>query len=162
MVSTVSRALSRKVSDEVAKLIVDFAGEVLPPGVSKGDWLRVLTGGDECFVPAAHPSELRRQVEEYMRVLGKGEWRLGGEYLFREFARTPDLLTRLADSGLEVNLRRMTARRREWRLSRVQILEVNRSGTAFRHTTVEAPYWCKIADVVELYAQLNVFHDRSV
>ncbi len=167
MVSTVSRALGRKVSDEVAELIVDFAGEVLPPGVSKRDWTRVLTGHHCGFVRVVHPSELRCLVEEYTRVLGKGRWRLGPKFLCREFPKVPDVLTqllrrefmgfpdvltRLAGSGLEVSLTTWVGR---W--PGVEILEVNRSGGKFRMTLGRLGQWRRIADVEGLGVQLRVF-----
>ena len=168
MVSTVSRALGRKVSDEVAERIVDFAGEVLPPGVSKRDWTRVLTGGEGGFLRVVHPSELRREVEEYTRVLGKGRWRLGPRFICREFPKVPDVLTqllrreflgfpdvltRLAGSGLEVSL---TTWAGPW--PGVEILEVDRSGGIFRMTRGRVPgQWCRIADVEGLCVQLRVF-----
>ena len=171
MVSTVSRALGRKVSDEVAERIVDFAGEVLPPGVSKRDWKRVLAGGycvgPTGFVRLAHPSELRRAVEEYTRVLGKGRWRLGPRFICREFPKVPDVitqllrreflgfpdvLTRLAGSGLAVSLTTWV----EWPW--VEILEVDRSGGTFRMTRWPDPgSRCLIADVEGICVQLRVF-----
>ncbi len=172
MVSTVSRALGRKVSDEVAERIVDFAGEVLPPGVSKRDWKRVLAGvhyvGPACFLRVAHPSMLRRAVEEYTRVLGKGRWRLGPRFIYREFPKVPDVLTqllrreflgvpdvltRLAGSGLAVSLTTW-----EGRWPWVEILEVDRSGGTFRMTHWPDPDGrCLIADVEGIRVQLRVF-----
>ncbi len=183
MVSTVSRAMGRKVSDEVAELIVDFAGEVLPPGVSKRDWTRVLAGDHCSYVRVTHPSELRCLVEDYTRVLGKGRWRLGPRFLCREFPKVPDVLTqllrrefmgfpdvltRLAGSGLEVSVATWAGR-----LPGLAILEVDRSGGKYRMTLgrhsqwrgnagdVEAlrrlGQWRRIADVEGLGVQLRVF-----
>ena len=159
MVSTVSRAMGRKVSDEVAELIVDFAGEVLPPGVSKRDWTRVLAGDHCSYVRVTHPSELRCLVEDYTRVLGKGRWRLGPRFLCREFPKVPDVLTqllrrefmgfpdvltRLAGSGLAVSLTPWV----EW--PGVEILEVDRSGGKYRMTLGRLGQWRRIADVEAL------------
>jgi len=158
--------MGRKVSDEVAELIVDFAGEVLPPGVSKRDWTRVLAGHRGGFLLLAHPSELRRAVEEYTRVLGKGRWRLGPRFLCREFPKVPDVLTqllrrefmgfpdvltRLAGSGLAVSLTTWV----EWPW--VEILEVDRSGGKYRMTLGRLGKWRRIADVEGLCVQLRVF-----
>ncbi len=173
MVSTVSRALGRKVSDEVAERIVDFAGEVVPPGVSKRDWKRVLAGGyhvgPDIFLRVAPPSELRRDIEDYTRVLGKGRWHLGPRFICREIPKVPDVLTqllrreflgfpdvlaRLAGSGLVVALT-------PWggvRWPRVEILEADRSGGTFRLTRGRGPgSRCWIADVEGLCVQLRVF-----
>ncbi len=164
MVSTVSRALGRKVSDEVAELIVDFAGEVLPPGVSKRDWTRVLAGDHCSYVRVTHPSELRCLVEDYTRVLGKGRWHLGPRFICREFPKVPDVLTqllrrefigfpdvltRLAGSGLEVSVATWAGR-----LPGLEILEVGRSGGKYRMTLGQ---WRRIADVEGLGVQLRVF-----
>ncbi len=57
----------------------------------------------------------------------------------------PDVLTRLAGSGLEVSLATWVGR-----LPGVEILEVDRSGGKYRMTLGRLGQWCRIADVEAL------------
>ena len=148
MTSTVSRALTYKLSShEVANLIVEYAGEVAPPGISCEDWLFVVKRGafPRAVLYCTTPDDVRREMQNYDRSLGPGHhWRVEQRIrrdtiLQRQFAMTPGIAERLLAEKLVFELQR-------WgRYSDCRILDVNHAGAKFqyiRNAKDAKSYWC--------------------
>ena len=153
MTSTVSRALTYKLSShEVANLIVEYAGEVAPPGISCEDWLFVVKRGafPRAVLYCTTPDDVRREMQNYDRSLGPGHhWRVEQRIrrdtiLQRQFAMTPGIAERLLAEKLVFELRRWGC------YLDCRILDVNHAGAKFQYIANAKDaksYWCSFNNI---------------
>ena len=171
MASTASHALTcRLSSSEVADLIVEYAGEVAPPGISCEDWLFVVRRGASPRAVLYHrtPDDVSCTMENYDHIMGPRNWcvehRLFGTTLGCQFAMTPGIAKRLLAAQLIFELQhsgqlshdlcRLSGRREdidididsEQQYFGCRILDVNPAGTAFQFNAGAHALWCRFSD----------------
>ena len=139
-----------------------------PQGVDKAIWRSILVNWqnrplDLCNTHGLNPVEVREGIEAWNRRCGPLAWspRFGngarGPWTHRLCARPP-IDVRLENA--RVYLERRTRGKGGFLCGRhCKILEVNRTGSAFRHSNAWSgwaeSYWCRAADAVDMVVEVD-------
>ena len=162
--SPVHHALAKKFSPEVVQTVLSMVEGFAPQGVDRAIWRSILVNWQNSPLDLStfrgdfglNPIKVREEIEAWSRKCGPLAWspRRGngarGPLTDRLCAR-PAIDARLVNT--RVYLRRDT--RRKEMGGRCTILEVNQSGTAFRHSYQGHSYWCRAADVLDMVVEVD-------
>ena len=158
--SPVQHALAKKFSPEIVQTVLSMVEGFAPRGVDKATWRDILANWQDrepWRIHGLNPAFVREKIECWNRRLGPLAWspRCGWAGLspFNDrLCARPPIGARLVNAWVYLN-----------RFSKVRgkdckILEVNRTGSAFRHSTgrirwghvTDSSSWCRGWDVFDM------------